>query len=211
MTRNVHAAWKNLCFTTAFLTSPLAASVHCCLKQDTRLNQLGFAQQPPCSHKHGKYILASPYQTGCSVCEYSPDCSLLAASIKLIPCFPYLQHSAAVCHLLHDPRLPAELTGQSSTGKVSGLEKQSGGSGKRSQGGVGVVLSTMEAAAGWLFICALPSARLSVVSFPSCMKNEFSNASEPNKLCVPLFNMNKEWQCHFWLQAETQLFSLKPK
>lgn len=67
MRRNVHAACEILCFTTAFLASPLAASVHCCLKQDTRLNQLGLAQQPPCSHKHGKYISASPYQTGCSV------------------------------------------------------------------------------------------------------------------------------------------------
>lgn len=61
---------------------------------------------------------------------------------------------------------------------------------KRSQGGVGVVLSTMETAAGWLFIHALSSVRFSVVSLPSCMKNELSNASEPKKLCAPVFNMN---------------------
>lgn len=135
-----------------------------------------------------------------------PPCSLHKTNSML----PILAAQCYSLSLLHDPRLLAELTRQSSTGKVGGPEKQSGGNVKRSQGGVGVVLS-LETAAGWLFIHALSSSRLSVVSFPSCMKNEFSNASEPKKLRVPVLNTKKEWQCHFWLQAETQLFSLKPK
>lgn len=91
---------------------------------------------------------------------------------------------------------------QSSAGKASGSRKAEWQKGKKSQGGVGVVSATTGTAAGLLPIHALSTTGLSAVSLPSCMTNEFSNASQPKKLWVPAFIMNKEQQCHFSLQAE---------
>lgn len=73
-------------------------------------------------NKEGEFLLL-PARLDAAYVQILPDCSLLAASTELSPRFPYLQCSATVCLLLHDPRLPAEVTRQSSAGKASGSGK----------------------------------------------------------------------------------------